>query len=561
MSFFRDRGRLLIFLGLTFLVGLILLFQVYSSIQQQQEEEEQIKLESAHRDAVTSFKLRLNDFSIMVAGLRAHINSHDSEITEDFLINYMENQLKDLDFKDSLVISYIDADQFFIASVNKTKPNSAGLVGMNVRELRSEDKVQRLDEMMQSDSLRLFDPINLVEGWVGVPIDFGVLRNGKSIGYIAALINFKTVIDAVYSAEVLNNYVFHFSFGDGIDFDRALVYGDAKRPRTDIEPDPEYYKNFEIPESNFIYDEFELHGQKFRIGAARKDVEDKFDWVLFLLALWFLTIFMFLALLVSQLRKITRLHSAVRTANEDLIGKNREIEAQNVEMETLNKTKTKFFRIIAHDLKGPMGALDGALQLLNMERFSSTETRGLIKEMGNSSSNILKLLLNLLDWSRIQTGEISMEPENLNVLSLVRETIQLLKPQAKEKSVILAYWPEEPAYAYCDSNTTLTILRNLISNALKFTPKYGRVNVTIDDYPDVVKITVSDTGIGMSEEQVKNLFEIDKQHRREGTSGEKGTGLGLLLVKDLVALQGGTLSVMSKEGEGSAFDFTIPKKS
>ena len=168
-----------------------------------------------------------------------------------------------------------------------------------------------------------------------------------------------------------------------------------------------------------------------------------------------------------------------------------------------------------------------------------------------------QVLDNLLDWSRSQTGEIPFEPQLLELEALVAEGLEVLAMSAEQKGITLAAEVEAPA-VMADRLMLETVLRNLLNNALKFTPRGGRVTVTARQVTSGVELAVSDTGIGMTREQAERLFRFDGSAVSEGTEGEHGTGLGLLICREFVNRHGGVLNIESEAGRGSIFRFMLP---
>lgn len=227
----------------------------------------------------------------------------------------------------------------------------------------------------------------------------------------------------------------------------------------------------------------------------------------------------------------------------------------------LNKSKDKFFSIIAHDLKGPFQGLLGYSHLLNehLDGLTKEEIKDFSGELHESASQLFKLLENLLEWSRIQRGVMEFQPRDLHLSEIAAISIELLKPNAHQKKIELINDIPKELLAHADYNMVNTVIRNLLSNAIKFTDENGRIIVSAfqpDDY--FVQVSVSDNGIGMSEEDMVCIFRIDTHHSRTGTNDETGTGLGLVLCKDLVEKNHGTITVESKENDGSTFTFTLP---
>ncbi|MEI6175088.1 MAG: ATP-binding protein [Bacteroidota bacterium] len=238
-----------------------------------------------------------------------------------------------------------------------------------------------------------------------------------------------------------------------------------------------------------------------------------------------------------------------------------QIKQKNEELAKLNTEKDKFFSIIAHDLRSPFNAFLGFTKLLDDELSTMTKenTQKIAMTMRKSASNLYNLLENLLEWSRMQQRLVPFTPEKIQLLQVVEAIKQIALEPAKIKEIELTFDIPGDISVFGDGNMLQSVIRNLVSNAIKFTPKGGRVSVsakgTIDNG---VEFSVKDTGIGMSPQMVADLFRLDVQTNRKGTENEPSSGLGLLLCKDFVEKHGGKLWVESEEEKGSTFCFTLP---
>ena len=226
----------------------------------------------------------------------------------------------------------------------------------------------------------------------------------------------------------------------------------------------------------------------------------------------------------------------------------------------LNSTKDKFFSIIAHDLKGPFNSILGFSELLSErikeEDYEEIEKYALIIQ--NSARRAMDLIMNLMEWSRSQTGRMEFNPENMDFVDLIRTISQLLNDTAQQKSITLYMETPEHVIAFADKAMMGTVLRNLISNAVKFTNPGGEITVSVDQKRDKLLVTVTDNGVGIRADAMDKLFVIEKSYSTIGTQNEKGTGLGLILCKEFIERHGGEIWVESEVGKGSKFHFTIP---
>ena len=250
--------------------------------------------------------------------------------------------------------------------------------------------------------------------------------------------------------------------------------------------------------------------------------------------------------------------------------KNAEINLKEKEekLRESNKTKDKFFSIIAHDLRSPFNSMLGFTELLNegFNDYSDEQKRKFIAIIYDGLQNTLKLLDNLLYWARSQKGTIAYNPEMINLFLITKEISKLLTQSFKNKSIKLINQIALNSYVFADRDMLATIIRNLLSNALKFTNKHGEITIKTFSYSDekqnqFVGISVSDTGVGITAKAQSTLFDIGENISTAGTEDEKGTGLGLILCKEFVEKHGGKIWVESEVGKGSSFFFTVPRTS
>lgn len=228
----------------------------------------------------------------------------------------------------------------------------------------------------------------------------------------------------------------------------------------------------------------------------------------------------------------------------------------------INLGVNKFFSIIAHDLKSPLSGLIGFTEILNNEfdQLTEIEKKEFIGHAFIAAKNLNALLENLLDWSRIQIGGILIKPEILKVSSVVDDIINLFTQNAYSKKIYFNQKIDPYIKVIADKNSLDTILRNLISNAIKFSHDNSTVTISADVEGDFVRISVEDNGTGISADDLQKLFRVDLNYTTIGTSKERGTGLGLLICKDLVEKNGGRIWAESSIGKGTKMIFTLPRK-
>lgn len=253
----------------------------------------------------------------------------------------------------------------------------------------------------------------------------------------------------------------------------------------------------------------------------------------------------------------------INMMGENVAKKHTQIELLNEELLKLNNQKDKFFSIIAHDLKSPFNSILGFSDIL-CEQVAEKNYQGIVEYSNiilQSSKRAMDLLQNLMEWSLAKTGRMAFNPEYFEMAELINEVILLLSDIAKRKSITIRKKLLPVSIVYADKNMISTVLRNLISNAIKFTYPNGEIIISSEVQHDELWISVSDNGVGMTKDTIEKLFRIDENYTTLGTQKEKGTGLGVILCKEFVEIHRGKMSVDSKIGEGSVFRFTIPYKS
>ncbi|MEI7485527.1 MAG: PAS domain-containing sensor histidine kinase [Ignavibacteriota bacterium] len=230
------------------------------------------------------------------------------------------------------------------------------------------------------------------------------------------------------------------------------------------------------------------------------------------------------------------------------------------ELKELNAAKDKFFSIIAHDLRSPFNGLLGFSKVLSDEfdDLTKDEVKEYISYVYSSAKNVFNLIENLLQWSRIQTGRMEFQPIRIDLYELVFKIVNLFTSVAIEKHITLRNLVPINAVIKADQNMLNSIIQNLIANALKFTNQGGTVAVSYEHINDFHKITVTDNGVGISNENQKKLFRIDTQYSTTGTANEEGTGLGLILCGELAEQNGGHIHVESELEKGSKFTIILP---
>jgi len=238
------------------------------------------------------------------------------------------------------------------------------------------------------------------------------------------------------------------------------------------------------------------------------------------------------------------------------------LEKSESHLSELNATKDRFFSIIAHDLKSPFNSIIGFSNLL-VEQTHKKDNAGIEKYaeiIQQSSNRAMDLLMNLMEWAQSQTGRMEYTPEYFELVALIKDTTLLLSSTLEEKSITLTKNVPSNATVFADKKMISTVLRNLISNAIKFTHTEGEISIAVEEKKDELLISISDNGVGIAKASIDKLFKIDQTYSTTGTNKEKGTGLGLILCKEFIEKHEGNIWAESEEGKGSTFYFTLPKE-
>ncbi|NQV03005.1 MAG: hypothetical protein HQ542_10185, partial [Bacteroidia bacterium] len=361
-----------------------------------------------------------------------------------------------------------------------------------------------------------------------------------------------------------NNLVFHFNITSFID-ERQVFY-QCKLEGFDEKWSPEisshnnlYRFNNLTPGTYRFYikarNAIGIWSDPICSGMIRVKYPFWVQWWFILLALAFM-----MGLLFILTRLIVTRRYNLRLAKMVAI-RTRALRRSEKELQESNEAKDNFFSIIAHDLKSPFNAILGMLELLTTEYFEFTdkEKHKILMSLRTASTRTIDLLENLLTWAQAQKGLLPFVPVKFDLMELVRENILLFEPTANAKKINLIVPLPENVVVFADRNMINTVIRNLVSNAIKFSYPQGGVTIKVNRNTDQkVTVSVIDTGCGMTKSAMKNLFILDKRTTTKGTGNETGTGLGLILSKDFVIKNKGQIWVESKEGSGTTFYFTLP---
>ncbi|GEM_PF-1417549 len=262
----------------------------------------------------------------------------------------------------------------------------------------------------------------------------------------------------------------------------------------------------------------------------------------------------------QNIKELNKKHTVLEQKNLLLEDTNKKLTQSENQLRESNLVKNKFFSIISHDLRGPFNTLKGFLTILSehADGFSPQEIKTLTKDMSASVNNLYELTDNLLQWSLAQTEGMKVDMEKVSIYHIAKKNCRLYEHKAIEKVINLENLTKKEMFVWADKNIVDFVIRNLIFNALKFTEEGGSIRIISEIIRNEIHITVADSGIGISEDNLEKLFKLDEKFTTRGTRSEKGSGLGLLLCKEFLEYIEGYIHVSSELGKGTEFTFTLP---
>jgi signal transduction histidine kinase len=525
----------------------------------------------------TSETFRDPSIFVLILNKLGRINAQVGKIDEAF-----ENYELVLKYEDQLTQPKVEAEALFNLghlftiqgkySEALQSHKRALAISRSIRDKKSEaaslNDIGELYQLMKNDEKALANHLVSLEIRQALKDKRSIAESYNNIGilyyrkknYQRAAANLLLALDAGQGAQAQNqirkSYEYlSLCYQELRDFKKALYYKDQYLNIHDFILNDRNEQQVLATENRYVLDKKESQIDKLEVDRIQREKEiaaqKKFRNVLFgLIGLGCIIVIL-----------VTYLYIVKKRSNKILQEANDKVQLQNIALQDLNATKDKFFSIISHDLKGPLNSLTSFSGLLinHTDSLSKDEIKMLAKDLDKSLKNLFTLLENLLEWSRSQTGKIEFKPDTFDIHILLEENKELLTAQAQSKKITLENASIHEQMIYAHRNSINTVVRNLIANAIKFTPPEGKITVNVQSQADSVVVSIADTGVGMSKDVMNKLFRIDTKHTTKGTADEKGTGLGLILCKEFVEKNGGHIWVESEEGKGSVFRFTVPK--
>lgn len=357
--------------------------------------------------------------------------------------------------------------------------------------------------------------------------------------------------------QIFNSYeLLSQAYKDLEDYKNALMYKELSLAIHEFIRNEKQERQLLETQNRYVVGKKETEIEKLETVRLDREKElaaqEKFKNILFVLVVLVCVIAGLLFILYLVTRRSRRILELAKN----------EVQQQNIKLQDLNHTKDNFFSIISHDLKGPLNSLTSFSRLLidHTDNLSKEEIRMLARDLDKSLKNLFALLENLLEWSRSQTGNIDFTSEVFDLAEILKTNKNLLESQARNKQIQILIEQEIECPVRLHKQSINTVVRNLISNAIKFTNEGGTIRLSLQRTNGFLSVSVADDGVGMGKEVVNRLFRIDHKHSSQGTANEKGTGLGLILCREFIEKNGGKIHVQSEPGKGSVFTCSFPIK-
>lgn len=414
------------------------------------------------------------------------------------------------------------------------------------------------------------------------------LRNAKEMGYVKGIVYAKNNIGNIYNKmgmhqnavqylqsslalaseekvmEVVKSNYFHLYqiYLNREDYATALHYHEEYLKTKDLLINQEKAKNIAELKVKYEMEKKEKENELLRKENQIQNLQiAQKNRILIMAGIIFLLVFGLMVILYSRFVNKKKANKKLQELNNKVLEQNNQLERLNKKLNAANYEKDKFFSIIAHELRNPLWWFRNLADVLskNFDKMDRDKLQKAIKSIDESAKNSFHLIDNLLQWSRAQLKRVNYKPQRNELKKLIEENIALIKSVADYRGIKIVCDVNKELYVSVDSELTNTVLRNLISNAIKYTPENGKIFISTRERNGHVIVSVMDSGIGISKKDQKKLFKEDSNFTTLGISHEKGSGLGLLLCKEFVEKNGGKIWVDSELNKGTTFSFTLPK--
>lgn len=476
---------LLVFIVL--FVGAFLLHNLLDNNNALEQQKIEQKLKEEHTNAINSAKAGLQVYATIVSSIKSYTKNEATFPTEYQLQKYLNDLLKDINFKDSILISHVGFDHAFKYVITPNEIDPKKLKGVSTKSFISKKKIAALDRLMQSEDIELFPPINLREGWAGFPFDFSARNNKNEIlGYVAPVINVKYLLGYFYENKDAETYVHKFIVNDSIDLTREAVHNNTEI--FNATEDAEYYKNFDVKDSDYIYSSIQLFGLKLRIGSAYKVKPLVNKSSTNIAYAWYALISLLVLLSLYQFLKNRALNNSLHVANDLVLDKNKALEGNLLKIQTLIKE-------IHHRIKNNMQMVSGIL-LMQEDEY---EDENIKKALRDSQNRIQSMsLVHEKLYANATLKEVNTKEYIEQLLMYVEDTVKY-KALELQKEIVIS----QELYFDGDTSSDLGLIINeLVTNSFKHTFREGRNNklrIEIIKEESFYKLIYKDYGKGLAD--------------------------------------------------------------
>ena len=531
----KNKAKIFTLAFLTLLLGLFLIAYLDHALESIETEKRNTELAFESHVAAEYFRKGLERSALLAAAIRAYTDKSEQVPTAFEIQDYLKTHFEVIPFNDSLIISYIDSNLVFKYFATKSQNLSLPLLGHSIDKFRPEEELNELRLLLEKDSIGLMPPINLVEGWSGIPFVFRIEKQGRILGHFSSVLSLKAIVDEVYSGGKSNEFVYRFTTNNEFEFDRYAIYNNSK-VYNELS-DKEYYKNFNVPVENFVESSIHAYGQTFGVGIAYKQPLAMSFYRKILITSWLVLLGLVLIIIYIQ------------------INKTEQLENKNKELENYNQILKDFTFASSHDLKEPLRNI-GAFSSLLKKKFYKHLDDDSMKHFDfiiNGVKKMHQLLDDLLKYSKLIHGGISTKGE-VDMQQVVEDVRENLKSTIKNKNAFLKIGDLPTIVS--NQNQMYQLFQNIISNAIKYNDKNTPViEIGCKRNADKHLFHVKDNGIGIDENFQSKVFEaFQRLYKNE----YPGTGVGLTICKKIVEMNNGKIWFESRDGVGTTFYFELP---
>jgi len=531
----KNRNLLSLFIICFALFVIALLLNFHQDFTLEEKRNKEVHLIQFLDQSVRILDRELDKISIFVSSFKSHVVQAETELNPEKAFEFIKEQLAFLDYSENIIINFVDSDHNFVYSVGTQKKEVNNLAGTSVTKIRNQEVIDKLDAFLQSDDILAFSPINLYEGYAGLPINFRFKLNDEVKGYFAIIVDVKNLLIPIVESDINDEFTFKFlASDDSIEYDREKVYDGTKTYNMNSDSD-----NLRRNREEYAYQNTLKIGMPFSIGVDYKDEEVLGNIANFIYSI--LGILLFLIFSTSLLFYLFYQN----------IQKSKQQEVINTKLNKSNELLKKFIFASSHDLKQPIVNISNFRGLLvkNHENNFDESAKKYLDVIDDNVNHMSDVLDDLLIYSNLISEEKTKQKiEITEVIEFITE------PYDKEK-INVNFDHLLPCYGVKSEITRL--FQNLIDNAIKYNQsEVKEISISSRDIEGFIEYKIVDNGIGIKEEYRELVF---SEFQRIDKKNFKGTGLGLSICKEIVLNHGGKIEIDGVKKGGSLITFSIAK--